>query len=674
MQHSFLPLVHALAAELDGASIAYAFTGPSSLALQGVAVDRLACLQLSVQWDLFETARSLFAPYAPTPVETKPGTAAFRFERDGLNVTVSCFYNVQVEADPDRVPAEHDGRTVWAKSLSAYRREAAPGDPYLERIRDHLMAIHREGATVSAAAWSHQAYEAWVSRYGTPAEAAERIRRDPGARLQPLRRHLGEVEGKRVVNLLGSHGSKAVALALLGARATVVDISPENARYATDLAQAAGAEIRYIVSDVLALDLTRLRERFDLALMELGVLHYFVDLEPLAETVAALLRPGGRFVLQDFHPVSTKLISSRGKKHKVTGNYFDQSLHESEVAFTKYVHGEGAVPPRKVRHRRWTLGEVVTALAAQGLYIRTLEEEPNTKLDDIGPPPSPARGRGRDNKPIAGNARGDENHFKGKLRRGDHLLTSAVPRSTRSRPSRVATKVGQRPRLLRTGRRPHQHGAKAGHGAAHPGVGRTGVERPQELLHSAEHRLPLLAAGQVGHRRHRHGHRRLLIGGGRHPQLVGDHQGRLRQVQRAVLRMGGDGQHAVAPIQRLVWQPVLLPAEQDRHLPLSGQFAGLKQERCSLPGCENLPFRLPRPAGGAQNKGAVRQCFFEPIEPACGSHKPLRAMGDPFNAIRVERRRLYQPQLGQTEVGHHADHGGDVDDILRLIQDHYDLI
>jgi SAM-dependent methyltransferase len=64
--------------------------------------------------------------------------------------------------------------------------------------------------------------------------------------------------------------------------------------------------------------------QYDVVLLELGVLHYFVDLLPLMSKVEQLLRPGGRFLLREFHPVSTKLISSKGKKHKVAGHYFSQ--------------------------------------------------------------------------------------------------------------------------------------------------------------------------------------------------------------------------------------------------------------------------------------------------------------------------------------------------------------
>ncbi|WP_259391974.1 hypothetical protein [Paenibacillus thiaminolyticus] len=44
-----------------------------------------------------------------------------------------------------------------------------------------------------------------------------------------------------------------------------------------------------------------------------GILHYFQEMGPLFDVVFRLLAQGGRLILQDFHPVSTKLISSRGK-------------------------------------------------------------------------------------------------------------------------------------------------------------------------------------------------------------------------------------------------------------------------------------------------------------------------------------------------------------------------
>jgi len=52
---------------------------------------------------------------------------------------------------------------------------------------------------------------------------------------------------------MGSHGTKAVAAAVLGAQATCIDISPINAAYAARVAAAAGVEVEFVVADVLDL-------------------------------------------------------------------------------------------------------------------------------------------------------------------------------------------------------------------------------------------------------------------------------------------------------------------------------------------------------------------------------------------------------------------------------------
>jgi hypothetical protein len=135
-------------------------------------------------------------------------------------------------------------------------------------------------------------------------------------------------------------------------------------------------------------------------------------------------------VLRDFHPVTTKLVSSRGRKHKVVGSYFDQGLATTQVAFSKYSSGGGGAAGtagagaearqqqqqlllavagggdgcgdrtaaaaagmslaafagcdvRELQGRglvllkRWTLAEVVSEVAAAGLRLVALEEEPN---------------------------------------------------------------------------------------------------------------------------------------------------------------------------------------------------------------------------------------------------------------------------------------------------------
>ncbi|WP_339314694.1 class I SAM-dependent methyltransferase [Paenibacillus sp. FSL R10-2734] len=238
--------------------------------------------------------------------------------------------------------------------------------------------------------WNEDTYSAWVARFGTPLEAAAKLVKDPSAKLYPLSTYFGDVQGKKMMNLMGSNGMKAVALSLLGADVTVADFSEANARYAADLAQEAGVQLNYIVSDVLKLPDHVLDGSYDIVFAELGIVHYFTDLAPFMETVRRLLSPGGVFVLRDFHPVTTKLISSKGstakvRKHKVSGDYFDTTLEEKKVSYSKYLPSTG-IPVGEEEHsvvhwRRWTLGEIVTATASSGLVIRQLVEESNLSSD-----------------------------------------------------------------------------------------------------------------------------------------------------------------------------------------------------------------------------------------------------------------------------------------------------
>lgn len=239
--------------------------------------------------------------------------------------------------------------------------------------------------------WNEDTYAAWTSRFGKPDEAAAKLAKDPQGRLFPLHSYLGEVAGKKIMNLMGSNGMKGVALGLLGAEVSIADFSEANARYAAELAEAAGVELNYIVSDVLKLPEEVLNSSFDIVFAEMGIVHYFTDLAPFMDTVYRLLASGGRFILRDFHPVTTKLISSKGstakvRKHKVDGDYFDTALEEKKVSYSKYLPSAGQQPGSDVKHsvvywRRWTLGELVTAAARSGLVICELVEEPNLSSD-----------------------------------------------------------------------------------------------------------------------------------------------------------------------------------------------------------------------------------------------------------------------------------------------------
>ncbi|MFD0679368.1 MULTISPECIES: class I SAM-dependent methyltransferase [unclassified Paenibacillus] len=236
--------------------------------------------------------------------------------------------------------------------------------------------MQRELANANKAAWENKAYQAWVQTYGTPNELAVELKLNHSKNLRYWLKYIGDPAGKRIINLLGSHGRKAISLALLGADVTVVDISEENKLYAMQVAAAAGVDLKYICSDVLNIPDEETLGEFDIVLMEFGVLHYFTDLNSIFSVVNRRLGLNGRFILTDFHPFARAWMNTNNLKHP-TGDYFDDSIKEGEVAFAKLLPEEERSELGKVLVRSWTIGDILSAIGEIGLVIRSFEEIPS---------------------------------------------------------------------------------------------------------------------------------------------------------------------------------------------------------------------------------------------------------------------------------------------------------
>lgn len=233
---------------------------------------------------------------------------------------------------------------------------------------------------INKKAWSQKTFEAWKNFLGEPADVAEDMINSPEYYLRRFLDDLGEVAGKKVVNLLGSNGKKAIPLAILGADVTVVDISKENRDYAMAVAKEARVELEYIVSDVLSLKVEEQKEKYDIAFLEGGILHYFDNLDQLAEILYNILSYGGKLVLNDFHPIrkifsERDLFSNEFNPTETTGNYFETDLIYCDVPYKKFVSNRKKTFD-KCCLRLWTLGEIVTSLGKAGFVIERLKEMP----------------------------------------------------------------------------------------------------------------------------------------------------------------------------------------------------------------------------------------------------------------------------------------------------------
>jgi ubiquinone/menaquinone biosynthesis C-methylase UbiE len=232
-------------------------------------------------------------------------------------------------------------------------------------------------SAINQAAWNTGAYEAWVIENGTPTELAAKL--EPEKVLKRVLKHLDNLNGKCVANPLGSRGKAGVAMALLGADVTIFDLSESSARYALELASAANVKLEYVVTDFMTLETQNYD--FDLVLMELGILHWFMDLNALAKHIHSILKTGGRIVVNDFHPIASKLLSKTETQTLADRNYFDSNVHSGKVPYQNLIETETP----DCLTRRWTLGEIVTVFAQNGFQIVTLEETPGWNFEPYIP-------------------------------------------------------------------------------------------------------------------------------------------------------------------------------------------------------------------------------------------------------------------------------------------------
>ena len=230
-------------------------------------------------------------------------------------------------------------------------------------------------------AWEYNAYDFWVTKEGTPAELAEKCRKDPRHLLRRFLGYFEGFEGLRIANICGSCGKKAVPMAVLGAEVTVFDISRENCRYGLELAEAAGVTLHYEVCDVLEIDLAQYRDAFDVVFMEGGVLHYFHDIAEFMAIMHTILKPGGKMICSDFHPF-TKVFDSL-KLEQPTRSYFSTEVFEGEMAHARFFPEEIRKQMPKCSYRKYTLSEIINSVLASGFTLKQFDEHPAWENQDL---------------------------------------------------------------------------------------------------------------------------------------------------------------------------------------------------------------------------------------------------------------------------------------------------
>jgi SAM-dependent methyltransferase len=230
------------------------------------------------------------------------------------------------------------------------------------RYWDALAAVHGQDAY-----YDTEALAGGASSLGELEEAA-------------VREAVGDVAGLDVLHIQCHIAHDAISLARRGARVAGADLSPAALAKARSTAERCGVELELVEADSQALPAS-LHGRFDLAYATIGVLCWIGDLDGWMRSAHAVLRPGGRLVLVDVHPLYMTMATVEPlaldfpyaddgpRRFDEEGSYAGPDAKLAATASIQFGH---------------SLGEIVTAALRAGLRIEALHEHLDVDRDPRG--------------------------------------------------------------------------------------------------------------------------------------------------------------------------------------------------------------------------------------------------------------------------------------------------
>ena len=179
---------------------------------------------------------------------------------------------------------------------------------------------------------------------------------------------LGDIKGKSILHLQCHFGQDTISLGRLGANVTGIDLSDKAIESANKLAEKANIETSFICCDIYDLP-NHLNKQFDIVFTSYGTIGWLPDIDKWAKIVSKYLKPNGKFVFVEFHPVvwmfdddfkeiKYKYFNSEAIIEIENGTYADKNAEINQECIT-WNHG---------------IGEVVNSLIKNGLEVKSLKE------------------------------------------------------------------------------------------------------------------------------------------------------------------------------------------------------------------------------------------------------------------------------------------------------------
>jgi SAM-dependent methyltransferase len=179
---------------------------------------------------------------------------------------------------------------------------------------------------------------------------------------------LGDVSGKSILHLQCHFGQDTLSLSRMGANCTGIDLSDKAINSAKDLNEKLGLDARFIACDVYDTP-NHIDEKFDIVYTSYGTIGWLPDINRWAKVIHHFLKPGGKLVFVEFHPVVWMFDDDFTKVKYPYHNA--EPIVEQESG--TYADREAKINPKYVSWNHG-LGEVISALLKSGLQIESFQE------------------------------------------------------------------------------------------------------------------------------------------------------------------------------------------------------------------------------------------------------------------------------------------------------------
>ena len=179
---------------------------------------------------------------------------------------------------------------------------------------------------------------------------------------------LGDISGKKILHLQCHFGQDTMTFSRMGAKATGIDLSDKAIDRAREFTVNLNLETTFICCDLYDAP-NYLDEKFDIVFTSYGTIGWLPDLDKWANVIAHFLKPDGKFIMAEFHPVVWMFDDYFNEVHY---NYFNvETIIEDESG--TYADRYSDIKAQTITWNHPT-SEVLNALINSGLEINSFNE------------------------------------------------------------------------------------------------------------------------------------------------------------------------------------------------------------------------------------------------------------------------------------------------------------